>query len=273
MVLTNLETMYAPIHASPISYTLCSDASNIGWGVAYKSYRTGGAWLREEQVLHINAKEMIAIHYVLRCFSKFLTGKHVRILSDNTTAVSVINNMGTSHSYECNSIAQNIWSFCRQQQIWITCAHIPGSENVIPDLGSRKTYKHAEWMLSRKLYEKAVKCFNFKPNIDCFASRVNCQHWNYVSYRPDPFASHIDAFTINWKDFNNNIFPPFSLVGKVLQKLRTDKATALCVLPYWPTQTWWPHMNSMMIKKPIVLQPSTKNLLLPNYPQENHPLH
>ena len=195
------------------------------------------AWLPSEIDLHINIKELNAIYYGLRSFLPYVTGFHVRVLSDNTTAVSVVNNMGTTHSVECNQAAQKIWNFCRSQDIWITCAHIPGKNNVESDFESRRPYRQAEWMLARKHYLKAIETFQFTPDIDCFASHVNCQHEIYASFRPDPYASYIDAFSFNWRTYNCYIFPPFSVIARVIQKIRIDKATALCVFPHWPTQS------------------------------------
>ena len=56
--------------------------------------------------------------------------------------------MSTTRSPECNAIAQKIWQFCGQNNIWITCAYISGSENIFPDIESSKQYKNAEWMLN-----------------------------------------------------------------------------------------------------------------------------
>ena len=42
---------------------------------------------------------------------------------DNTTAVAVINHMGTNHSNDCNSIAIKIWSFCFKHNMWLTACH------------------------------------------------------------------------------------------------------------------------------------------------------
>ena len=128
-------------------------------------------------------------------------------------------------------------------------------------------------MLNRSLYIRALNFFDFSPTIDCFASRTNCQHPVYASLRPDPYATYVDAFSLNWQDFNCYIFPPFSVIGKVLQKIRINNVVALCVLPHWPTQAWWPLMQQMMVKGPLVLPPRQTNLVLPNSPKELHPLH
>jgi hypothetical protein len=45
---------------------------------------------------------------------------------------------------------------------------------------------------------KALKDLDYSPSIDLFASRINKQFDTYVSYRPDPQASAVDAFTLIW---------------------------------------------------------------------------
>ena len=42
----------------------------------------------------------------------------------------------------------------------------------------------------------------------------------HVSWHRDPHAEFIDVFSHSWKDTYWYIFPPFSLIGKCLQKLR-----------------------------------------------------
>ena len=88
-----------------------------------------------------------------------LFGQHVYSQCDNSTAVSVINNIGTTRCPECNAIAQEIWYSCRKNNIWITCAYIPGPEIIFPNIETGKQYKNVEWMLNRKLYLKAIKFF------------------------------------------------------------------------------------------------------------------
>lgn len=58
----------------------------------------------------------------------------------------------------------------------------------------------------------ALDALHFKPRIDLFASRLNRQFPIYCSFKPDPDASYIDAFTLSWSDKNFYCFPPFSCV-------------------------------------------------------------
>ena len=61
--------------------------------------------------------------------------------------------------------------------------------------------------------------FDFQPVIDLFASYLNFQVENYISWFPDPRASIIDAFSIDWTDKMFYAFPPFSLIGATLAKI------------------------------------------------------
>ena len=95
---------------------------------------TGGRWLPTESEHHINYLELLVAFFALQCFHSSLSGKHVKIMIDNTSAVAQINNMSTCHSEECNSLVLQIWEFCISLNIlWLTAVHIPESTNVIAD--------------------------------------------------------------------------------------------------------------------------------------------
>ena len=68
---------------------------------------------------------------MLKSFIKDVKGKHIKIMIDNTTAVSVINNMGTCHSDPCKSVVCKIWNLCEENGICLTAAHIPGKSQFL----------------------------------------------------------------------------------------------------------------------------------------------
>ena len=74
------------------SRTFYSDASNSGWEAASENNKTGGPLSLEENQYHINAKELLAAKFALGTFVNIL--KHVKLMSDNTTTVYGIKNMG-----------------------------------------------------------------------------------------------------------------------------------------------------------------------------------
>ena len=132
----------------------------------------------------------------LQTFFKTHYHTHLWILTDNTTAIAVLNHMGTSHSDPCNCLGKEIWDWCIDRNIWLSAAHIPRVYNIKADLESRRTNTKMEWMLDRALLNNAVSQLSLRPNIDLFASRLNNQFPQYVSFKPDPGAVAVDAFSL-----------------------------------------------------------------------------
>ena len=56
--------------------------------------------------------------------------------------------------------------------------------------------KYTEWILNKNVFEKIRQHFQFYPKIDHFASRLNKQLPVFVSYRPDPEATYVNAFSL-----------------------------------------------------------------------------
>ena len=107
-----------------------------------------GLWSQEEQQFHINYLEMLAILCGLKTLLHDKTSIHVRVMSDNTTAVMVLRNMETSHSKVCDDMCKLIWEWCIERNIWLSIHHIPGKLNVIADRISRdKELTSSEWKI------------------------------------------------------------------------------------------------------------------------------
>ena len=191
---------------------------------------------------------------------------------DNTTAVACIQHMGTSHSDSCNELTFALWSWCMENNIWVSAAHIPGKDNVIADHESRHINMDAEWKLNSTLLSEAFQSLNIFPDTDLFASRLNSQLEKYVSYRPDPVAVVVDAFSLSWRDITFYTFPPFSVVSRVLQKVQQDEALGVLVVPDWPTQARYPVVQCLLAAPPVRLHCRKRRLQLPSQPDAVHPL-
>lgn len=133
-------------HGQP-EITIFADASSCGWGGVLGSTTSRGAWSPSEALHHINYLEMVAVHFVLKSFYAHLEGKHVGVVINNTTAVTRLAHMGTSHSLLCNNLARLIWDWCIDHNIWLPTAHIPGIMNVLADKESRNTNMGKECVL------------------------------------------------------------------------------------------------------------------------------
>ena len=268
----SIESASNPTTRGDVDITISSDASKQGWGAATSDSSTGGLWTAEEAKEHMNFLEMLAVLFALKSFCTLTHGKHVKVMVDNTTTESTINQMGTSHSPKLNKLTKDIWDWCIEQQIWLTMARIAGCENFEADKESRTFRRCREWCLKKTLFTNACAKLIVTPNIDLFASRINYQITPcLLSSRPSSFCyqcfSHVMAASLIL------CFSPFSLITRVLQKIQEEKATGLLLVPKWPTQPWWPKLMQMLIQPPIQLPRNRDTLFLPSNPQEPHPLH
>ena len=140
-----------------------------------------GRWAVDEQELHINALELLAILFGLQSFFEDDPPAHVRIFSDNSTALAYVNHRGGTHSQECDAIACRIWNFADSHSMMLSAFHIPGSANVLADAASRLFQDTTEWMFHPEVFHTVACCFG-APDIDLFASRLNHQCSRYVSW-------------------------------------------------------------------------------------------
>lgn len=104
------------------------------------------------------------------------------------------------------------------------------------------------------------------PDIDLFASRINHQIECYAAWKPDPNATFIDAFTVNyWEMFTGVYFPPFCLISRCLQKVLLDQASAIIIVTMWSTQTWFTRLLSLLIDFPVMFPVLKGTLQHPTY--------
>ena len=148
--------------------------------------------------------------------------------------------------------------------------YIPGKENNEADYMSRLLNDNTEWKLDALIFQKVLKLFSVKPEIDIFASHLNYQVPTYVSWNPDKNACAIDAFSISWADLKFYAFPPFGLIGTFISKIKREMEVGIMIIPWWVTQFLFPMMVPLLQDSPVVLPPNV--LTLPSNKGLQHPL-
>lgn len=246
-----------------------SDASLSGWGIVSNNKKSHGFWSFKDKKKHINYLELLAASFGLKCFAKNLFNCNILLRIDNTTAIAYINRMGGVQYPHLNKLARSIWQWCEQRNIWIVASYINTSLNTQADTESRRLTPQTEYELSNIVFQDICTHLSV-PKIDIFASRTNTKCKFFISWFPDPEAIAVDAFTVSWSSLDFYAFPPFNLMGKVLQKVISDKARGIVIAPNWPTQSWFPLFMSLCETKPIIIEPSSD--LLFSVDRKPHPL-
>ena len=84
-------------------------------------------------------------------------------------------------------------------------------------------------------------------------------------------AISINAFSISLPEFNFYAFPPFSLIGAAIEKVRQEKCSEIMIIPWWKKQLLFPMMVSLLKYFPILFSPNL--LTLPSKRSAKHPLY
>ena len=268
--LSKIMNCSCPIRTDHFDLTIFTDSSLTGWGASCNDMSTHGWWNHEESKFHINYLELLAIFYGLKCFAKDLRNCQILLRVDNITALSYINKLGGTKSQRLFKLAKKIWQWSEKRQIWLFASYIPSVDNIIADRESRDLNVESEWQLSHKSFRELCKQFG-DPGIDLFATRINSHCSMFVSWKPDPDAYAIDAFTVPWGNMFFYAFPPFALILRTLHKISCEKAYGIMVVPKWCSQPWYPLYLSMTVSKLIEFGPDRELLLSPF--RQPHPLH
>ncbi len=120
-----------------------------------------------------------------------------------------------------------------------------------PPIGSQGT---AEWSLNDVVFKKICDWAFGEgnlPEVDLFATGANRKCPRFFSWLWDPEAAG-EAFTESWDGLRCYGFPPFSQLGRVLQRLgETKDSTVLLVLahdrsdPLYPVLLEWEHRGKV----------------------------
>ena len=181
------------------------------------------------------------------------------------TCLSLHQSSGGTKSVGLCTQVQKLWKWCLLHQTIVSAEHLPGIHNRDADQASRIFNDCTEWMISPHLLREALSLLAVNPSIDLFASRLNKQFPIFCSWKPDPDAWKIHAFSFPWIQKGLYAFPPFCLVGKVLAKVIQDKSQNLVlVTSWWPSQPWSPLLKSLAITQPRFLKETKRTLVLPH---------
>lgn len=260
---------YNDLRISNYYFEIYTDASRTGWGAVHNNKRVYGHWKAIEQNHHINYLELLAVFLGLKSFVANESNCAILLRVDNTTAISYINRMGSIQFPHLNKLTRSIWQWCEKRHLFIFASYVNTKENKA-DSASRIINPDTEWELSDEIFSSITQKLG-KPEIDLFASRSNTKCEQFVSWKQDPDAIAVDAFTISWQDKYFYAFPPFSLVLKCIRKIIDDRASGILIFPHWPSQPWYPLLLEILDSEIIYFNPN-KGLLQSNF-RDHHPLH
>ncbi|XP_069593271.1 uncharacterized protein [Ranitomeya imitator] len=194
------------------------------WGAHLKGRILQGRWPADVVHSSSNFKELYSVWEALRRNQHTLKNCHIRILSDNVTAVSFLKHQGGSRHYLFQELAGRIFRWAEKSVLSISAIHLEGSQNVIPDYLSRRRVFATEWELNQEIFQDLCRHWG-TPSIDLFANRRNSKVSRFFSLNPQDLPEGIDALSQEWTEPLSYVFPPLALVPAVLRKIKEDRAS------------------------------------------------
>jgi hypothetical protein len=185
--------------------SLCSDASLLGWGTVCEGVATGMSWSYEEKKRHINELEMRAFN-ALRAFACSRRNCTIELKLDNTTAVAYVNKEGGTRSASLNSLTLDMARWCEVRNIVLKAEHLPDVLNSIADRESHRGVDWSDWKLRPEVFQALSRVW--RTSVDLFANPWNSQLVKFVSWKPQPRAWAVNAFSLSWKELETYAFPP-----------------------------------------------------------------
>ena len=76
--------------------------------------------------------------------------------------------------------------------------------------------------------------------------------------------------SISWENQFVYLFPPFSMIWPVLNKMPLELIKTLVIAPMWPTQSWFNKLLELAVEQPMIIE--SKYLQLPGTNQK-YPLY
>ena len=196
-----------------------TDASLTAWGAVCNGVQTSGQWSEEERTLHMNVLELLAIKMALFSFTKGKRVKAIHFQIHKKATLSYLLKMEGTKNENMNRLSKEIWHYLLNHNMAITAEYLPSVLNTVADRESRKKTDSSEWLLHPKVFQ-AVSQLLGSPTIDLSAFRLCHQLPQYIAWHPDPYSEGTDAMIQNWNIGLPYAFPPFSMISRVLLKIK-----------------------------------------------------
>ena len=197
-----------------------TDASLTGWEAVCNRVQTSGQWSEEERTLHINVLELLAIKLDLFSFTKGKRVKDILFQIDNKAALSYPLKMGGTRNEHMIKLSKEIWHYLLNHNVYHS--RIPAfSTEYSSRQGIKKKNRLFRVASSSQIFQVVSRLLG-SPTIDLLASRLCHKLPQYIAWHPDPYSQGTDAMIENWNIGLPYEFPPFSMVSRMLLKIKHE---------------------------------------------------
>ena len=259
----NLRTISGrPIRVQDPDLIIETDASADGWGMVVvhspafphlRDYSASGRLPPELRQAVSNRTELHGIDQAVRLLARMVPvrGLHIQVRTDNTSAMYYVNK-GGGRSMALSDQISSLWDTCHRRGVQLSAVHLQGSDNEVADSLSRRRWSSSDWVLRPQVFARLLREFRFDPTIDAFAERHNAKLKRFASAHPVRGSVLTSGLLLDYTRERAYCFPPPTLVGRLLTRLKRSATRALVILPYNPRAWWWPLVRDHCLRYEIL---------------------
>ena len=192
-------------------------------------------WSESEQQQSSTWREWTAVCHAVEAVKPDLQSRTVSWFTDNQSIVSIISNGSKVENLQF--LALNLFMICIESNISIDVKWIPREANSDADTIS-KIIDYDDYSLNDSIYSRLNAKWGLFT-IDRFACTYNKKTKRFNSRFYQPECESVDAFTQNWHNENNWLFPPPILISRVIAHMKTCAAEGTLVVPFWKSSVFW----------------------------------
>jgi hypothetical protein len=231
----------------PMSFqSLDTDASDEGIGIYFK----GDLIAEPVPEGHICQTELWALGRALTMLEGRIEQGVLTWRVDNNAALAAIRNQGSTRSWGLSWMAVQILKDAERQGVIIDPVRVSSEENNLADAASR--FKEVpDWSLKPDIVNKMFIRWG-KADVDLMATTESRKAPFFYGWRScDTEALALDSLArdVDWSGWENPYcFPPFSLVGAVLQKCCEQRLKRMIlVVPWWPSKAFFGNLQVIFL--------------------------
>ena len=188
-------------------------------------------------------RELFAIK-LLHSFASKISNNSVHWETDNYAASLIV--ASGSNKEHLQTLAEDIYELTIKYFIVLQVKWIPWHKKQIADALS-KYYDFDDWETTDTLLHYLNRLWG-PFTIDRFAKNKNANLKKFSSKFWCPNTSQVDAFTKGRENDNNYLVPTTYLVPKAIKHLQSSKGQGTLVVPFWPSASFWPFLQSYASK-------------------------
>ena len=215
--------------------------------------------------LHSTIREVLNVLMTLQCLVEqipaLISGKRLMYLTDSQAAFYAVMSLRAKQKETINLVYE-IWSLCRRHDIDLTVRWCSRWEpHMLQADTHTRMVDNTAWGLKPKAFSQVLADLGLQASdiqLDVFSQADMRKAERWYSLYNAPGSAGVDGFLQRWAKADGEkafcwINGPFHLMGRIIAKLKEERADGVLICPKWP-KAWRAQLKTLPIVKTVTVK-------------------